>query len=119
MNCDFTLAVVGSRTFNDYNLLKEKLDDLNKKYNIVKIVSGGARGADQLSEIWARENMKPTKILYPEWKKHGKSAGIIRNKEIVSESDYVVAFWDGTSKGTKSSIEFAQQFNKHVEIIYF
>ena len=83
------VAIIGSRGFNDYELVKSILE----KYNdVTTIVSGGAKGADSLGERWAKEKGIPTKIFYPDWNKHGKSAGYIRNKDIISNSDLVIAF---------------------------
>ena len=54
---EFYLLVAGTRTFEDYNFLKEKLDHLltNQKDRTINIVSGGARGADALAEKYAKE----------------------------------------------------------------
>ena len=54
------IAIIGSRTFNDYELLQETLE--NYKDQISVIVSGGARGADTLGERWAKENNIKTDI---------------------------------------------------------
>lgn len=113
------VAIVGSRTFDNYLLLKETLDIINDCNNIKMIISGGARGADKLGERYAKENDIETLIFIPDWKKFGKSAGFIRNKDIVENSDKVVAFWDGKSKGTLSSINLAKKLNKELEIIKF
>jgi len=43
------LAVVGSRTFTDRNMLYEYLDKAHKTNPIKNIISGGARGADTLA----------------------------------------------------------------------
>lgn len=99
------VAVVGSRSFTDYELLKKTLDELYP--NITRIVSGGAKGADSLSEQYAKEEGIPTQIFKPDWEKHGKAAGFIRNRDIVENSDMVIAFHDGQSKGTANSIELA------------
>ncbi len=109
------IAVVGSRNFQDYTLLKNTL----KNFDINQIISGGARGADTLAEDYAREKHIPVKIFYPDWQKFGKAAGFIRNKDIVKNSDMVIAFWDGQSRGTRSSIELAKQYGKNVKIIRF
>ena len=85
------VAVVGSRTFDDYQILKQVLDELK----ISKIISGGARGADLLAEKYAKEFKLETKIFLLNWKKFGRGAGVIRNKDIVYYSNFVVAFWDG------------------------
>ena len=101
------IGIIGSRTFNDYELLKEVMSDyLNRdnELNCDLVVSGGARGADYLGERWAKENNIPTLIFKPDWDKYGKSAGFIRNEDIVKNSDFVVVFWDGVSKGSKNSM---------------
>lgn len=43
------------------------------------------------------------------WKKYGKQAGPIRNREIVSQIDRLVAFWDGHSPGTRDCIDQAMK----------
>lgn len=111
------IAVIGSRSFNNYDLLK---NTLNSNYvDIEQIVSGGANGADKLVEKYCREYNININIYYPEWNLYGKAAGPIRNEKIIRNCDEVVAFWDGISPGTKSSINFAKKFNKPCRIIYY
>ena len=86
------VAVIGSRTFNDYEEVKRSLSAIN----ITLLVSGGAKGADTLGEQYAKENNIPTKIFLPDWNKHGKAAGFIRNTDIINEAELVVAFWDNS-----------------------
>lgn len=111
------IAIIGSRTFNDYDLLKRTILKTISIEQIEKVVSGGARGADQLGEQFAREFNLSTTIFLPEWSKHGRSAGFIRNAEIIKNSDFVFAFWDGESKGTLNSINTAKKLNIPVIII--
>ena len=79
------LIVVGSRTFNNYALLKEECDKAIKdmmdydKYYIIHIVSGGAKGADNLAERYSKENDYDMIVFPAEWDKYGKSAGYKRN----------------------------------------
>ena len=113
------IAIVGSRTFSDYNLLERHINDIAKSFNIIKIISGGANGADTLGEKYANINKIPTLILKPDWGKYGKGAGYIRNKDIINSSDKVVAFWDGKSKGTLNSINLAKKQNKLIQMIEF
>ena len=114
-----TLAIVGSRNFDDYELLLTKVDKLVPLHKITMIVSGGAQGADSLGEKYAKNNNIPIKIFKPDWKKFGRSAGIIRNKDIISAADVVIAFWDGESKGTLNSIDLAKKNGKKLIIVYF
>lgn len=105
------VAIIGSRSFNDYEFLKEKLNP----DSISIIVSGGAFGADELAEQYAEEHEIPMRIFKPNWKL-GKHAGLLRNIEIVDFCDFVIAFWNGKSKGTKHAIEYAKKIGKEVVI---
>lgn len=109
------VAVIGSRSFTDYDELKRTLSAIK----ITEIISGGADGADKLAEQYATENNIPTKIFLPDWKKNGRAAGFMRNTDIINEAELVVAFWDGQSNGTKDSITKAENQNKKVLIITF
>lgn len=114
----FRLIVAGSRDFNDYDLLKKTLDALLVNQHDVKIVSGGARGADALGERYAKENGHKLTIFPAEWTKLGKAAGFIRNEQMAEYSDALVAFWDGESKGTKHMIDTAKKFGLNIRIKY-
>jgi hypothetical protein len=111
------LGVVGSRTFEDYAYMWGALVALHFRYGLTGIVSGGARGADRMAEKFCREElgMEPTVIL-PDWDKYGKKAGFLRNIDIVQVSDYIVAFWDGKSRGTEHSIGLARNQAKLLRI---
>jgi hypothetical protein len=109
------LAVIGSRSLTNRDLVYKKLDELKDEVEL--LLSGGAKGADLLAQKWAEENNITTKIFKPEWEKFGKSAGILRNKMIIESCDYCIAFWDGVSKGTKSSIDFCVKMNKPYLIV--
>lgn len=110
-----TIAVIGSRNFNDYGRLKACLERLKP----TKIVSGGSHGADKLAEYYADENGIDKIIHLPEWDKYGKGAGIVRNQLIIDDCDMVVAFWDKKSRGTRDSITKAHNQSKDILIIYF
>lgn len=100
------IAVIGSRNFSDYELLESTLASLPQ---VTRFVSGGAKGADALAEIYAEKNQIPVIVFKPDWEKYGKAAGVIRNREIIEAAEMLVAFWDGESKGTASSLAFAQK----------
>lgn len=108
-------AIIGSRHFYDY----KSLCDLCDKYNIAFINSGGAIGVDTLAERYAIERNIPIQIFFPDWNQFGKRAGFLRNIEIIDNSDLVIAFWDGQSRGTKHSIDYAVKQGKEVIIEFF
>ena len=107
------VGVIGSRVFNNYELVVKTLSN----FDITLIISGGAIGADTLGEKYANEHNIPILIFKPDWEMYGKSAGMIRNTDIVDNSDVIVAFWDGTSKGTLDSIKKAEKRGKKVLVI--
>ena len=113
------IIIAGSRNFNDYNLLKSSCDNLLTQFTNIEIVSGTARGADKLGERYAREKGYDIKEFPANWDKFGKSAGYIRNDEMAKYADMLIAFWDGTSKGTKHMIDLANKRGIRVEIVRY
>jgi hypothetical protein len=113
----FKLIIAGSREFDNYPLLKEKVDFLLKNVTEdIEIVSGTARGADTLGEKYARENNFQVKLFPADWNKHGKSAGFIRNEEMAKYANACVVFWMNNSKGTKHMIDLSQKYNLKLRI---
>lgn len=110
------IAVVGSRDFKDTDEARNIIFEMFEPFGRAEpadLVSGGARGIDQLAEevidgLNKEYDAKIKKIIFkPDWNKYGKRAGFLRNELIINEADFVLAFWDGKSKGTKHSIDLA------------
>ena len=113
------VAIVGSRSI-EYDKLKKEAYELLCRYipaNATEIVSGGAVGIDTLAEIYAKNNHLPTKIFKPNYAKYGRRAPIIRNDEIISYAQYVLAFWDGNSHGTAYTVATCIKEGVPVKII--
>lgn len=99
------VAIIGSRN----------LDVDIEKYipeNTTMIISGGAKGIDSLAETYANEHNISTIIFKPDYSKYGRKAPLVRNQLIAKEADIVVAIWDGKSKGTAYTINYAQKIGK-------
>jgi len=115
------VAIVGSRGFKDLMLVAKKVQELNDAAladgSRVIIVSGGARGVDTAAENAANALGMDTVIFKPDWNKYGKRAGFIRNVDIITQSDVVIAFWDGKSNGTRHDIYLAKEQGKPTTII--
>ena len=107
------LAVIGSRKLTDVDI------DKYVSGGVEEIVSGGAVGVDRRAAEYARsKGLKLTEFL-PEYERYGRAAPIVRNKQIVDYADKILVFWDGTSRGTWSVIEYAQKTGKPCEIIKY
>ncbi len=113
------IVVAGCRDFENYDIAKEYIDfcisEIKNNHTVI-FVSGGCRGADRLGERYAQENGYEVELHSADWKKYGRSAGPKRNKEMAEIADYVICFWNGKSKGTKSMIDYAKGLNKPVRI---
>ncbi len=73
----------------------------------IVIIEGGATGADSAAVDFATVNFCKLEEYPADWKRHGRSAGYIRNKQMLVEGkpDLVVAFPGG--KGTAMMVELA------------
>lgn len=118
----YKVIIAGGRHFKDYELLKEKCDyylkNKLKEFQVV-IVSGNAAGADFLGERYAQERGLQCDARSAEWKKYGKSAGFIRNKEMAEIADALIAFWDGNSRGTANMINLAKSKGLRVAVVRY
>ena len=117
---DYRVIIAGSRSFNDYVLLREQcLSILQEKMRThrVIIVSGHARGADSLGERFAKEFRLPFELHPAKWRLLDRAAGMVRNAEMAKCSDALIAFWDGESRGTRHMISFARKRGLEVSVI--
>ena len=100
------LAIVGSRGLDISQL--SWLEPLVPK-DCEAIVSGGAKGVDQLAWEIARHLGLACIELLPDYGRYGRGAPLIRDREIVREADLVLAVWDGASPGTRYVMEQCQK----------
>jgi len=115
------ILVCGGRDFNDYAAVSEVLNELciehSENYNPddnwlptdITIISGKARGADTMASDFAICNFCQLEEYPADWKTHGKSAGPIRNRQMLVEGkpDLVVAFPGG--RGTANMVSIAKK----------
>lgn len=80
------------------------------------IVTGGAKGVDQAAMDMAKRLSLELIVFRPDYKRYGRGAPIVRNQQIVQKADLVLAFRDGKSRGTKSSIDFAKKAGKKLKL---
>lgn len=107
------VAIVGSRTFQNLQLVRDYVRDLP---NDTIVVSGGARGVDRTAEDEAQKRGLKTAIFLAAWDEFGKVAGLLRNSDIVKNCDRLVAFHRQGSRGTADSIAKARAAGKPVEV---
>ena len=111
------IIIAGGRTFNNYNLIFEKCEEAFSQQTEIEVVSGIAKGADALGELYSKEKGYKLTQFAPDWNKYGKGAGYKRNEQMALYADALIAFWDGESRGTKSMIELAEKHKLKIKII--
>ena len=104
------IAIIGSRSITEPDIGKYVSEG-------DEIVSGGAVGVDMWAADYAEKNGLKLTLFLPEYDRYGRAAPILRNKKIVDYADKIVAFWNGSSKGTLSVIKYAEKCGKPCEII--
>ena len=107
------VAVIGSRGLKIENLEKYLPDD------VTEIITGGAKGVDTSAKEYALSHHIPLTEFLPEYHKYRKAAPLKRNLTIIEHADLVLAFWDGTSLGTKFVIDTCQKNGIPIEVYQF
>ena len=105
------VAIFGSRNISVENIgiyLPRETDE---------IVTGGAKGVDACAFEYAKSKGIKLTLFFPEYKIYGKGAPLKRNEKIALYADQGIAFWDGSSRGTKYTIDLFLRFGKNVRII--
>ncbi len=133
----FKVIIAGGRDYDDYESAKRRYDVvLSNVGDEIEIVSGscdddkgvhtftrddGSKvyGADGLGERYAKEKGYRVKNFFAEWRLYGKPAGPIRNKKMAKYADAAICHWDGKSKGTRSMILLAEEFDLKLRVIKY
>ena len=107
------LLIAGSRGIKAFDLSEY----IPKETKL--IISGGAGGVDALAEKYADEHKISKLILRPQYALYGKGAPLKRNEEMVDIADFVLVIWDGASRGSRYTIEYAKKKNKNVRVVCY
>jgi len=103
------VAIVGSRGYLDLDSVKSYVAALPAD---TVVITGGAKGVDTVAEEAAKALGLKVVVHLADWNLYGKAAGQIRNQVVVDDCDRLVAFWDGTSPGTRGAISLASKAGK-------
>ena len=112
------ILICGDRHWKDYKTI---FDEVSKINDIEVIIHGAARGADTLGGKVADNLNIPTEVYSAQWSEHGRSAGPIRNIQMLVKGmpDIVLAFHPNivNSKGTKHMVKISLKNNTKVRVI--
>ena len=129
---ELRVIIAGSRDFDDFPKLMNncidilfKITDQHSDLDKIRIVSGTARGADQLGEQYAKITGYKVSRFPADWDGLGKRAGYVRNAEMAKfavadgNCGVLIAFWDCKSRGTKHMVDLAEKNGLEVHIVRF
>ena len=105
------LLIVGSRSITNFSLSEYVPKDTTL------IISGGAGGVDTLAEKYADEHRLSKLILRPKYERYGQGAPIKRNEQMVELCDEVLVIWDGVSRGSKHTADYARKRGKPLTVV--
>ena len=105
------LLIAGSRNIDTFNLSEHIPEETDL------IICGGAKGIDRIAERYADLHKISKLVLLPQYRRYGKGAPLKRNETMVDIADRVLIVWDGLSRGTKYTIEYAKKIGKPIQIL--
>ncbi len=105
------LLIIGSRSITSFDVSPYICAGVDT------VISGGASGIDRLAEQYADRHRLSKYILRPRYDLYGRAAPLKRSEEMIDMADAILVVWDGCSKGTKHSIEYAKKKNKPITLV--
>lgn len=111
------ILVCGDRNWTNKQAILRELKDFPKD---TTVIHGAARGADTIGGIVAKELGFKIEAFPANWRKYGKRAGPIRNRQMLeAKPDLVLAFHPdlNKSKGTKHMVQISQEAGIKTKVI--
>lgn len=110
--------IAGSRHVRDIRSLLVAIQESG--FQITEVVSGTARGVDQMGEAWATRRGIPIRKFVPAWRDrdgvYNPGAGFQRNADMAKYAEAAVILWDGESGGTADMIARAKKLNLKLHV---
>ena len=108
------IGIVGSRHFPE---LERVADYVRSLPGTASLVTGSASGVDAEATRAARERGLPVRVLGASFEEAADAGSAVeRNLRLVQSCEVLVAFWDGSSPGTRSTVERALDNGREVHV---
>lgn len=110
------ILICGSRGYKYTRRLMDFVDTLTPD---TEIIVGDARGVDRIVKAYAISLGFDPQVFEAAWDRYGRNAGMRRNLEMLDQMPHlVIAFWDGSSPGTKMMIETALKRHINIQVVF-
>ncbi len=108
------IAIVGSRHYPDLERVEAHVAGLPEG---TTLVTGSASGVDAAAIRSARARNLPL-VRLPASLEEGSDPKLAaeRNRKLVEQADVLVAFWDGSSEGTRHTVDRALDAGKEIHV---
>jgi predicted Rossmann fold nucleotide-binding protein DprA/Smf involved in DNA uptake len=108
------VAIVGSRRFPDLERVEAYVESLPEG---TRLLTGSASGVDAAVTRAARRRGLAVQVLGASFEEaRDQAAAASRNQKLVSLCDVLVAFWDGSSAGTRATVDRALDNGREVHV---
>lgn len=107
--------IAGSRHLDDEELIAKAVR--LSGFAVSVLLSGHGGKVDLNAEKWAAKNSIPVELYPAQWNEHGKAAGPLRNRTMVSKAAALIAVWDGVSRGTEDCVAEARRRGLKVYVL--
>jgi phosphoserine phosphatase len=120
------VLVTGDRHWDDDHVISTLLLGYSEaaafQSEVLYVIQGGQRGADELARTWAEQALDVESITeHADWERYGLAAGPIRNRKMIDEHEpeVVLAFHNNLplSKGTRDCVKYAREQGIPVYVI--
>lgn len=117
------LLITGSRSWDREDIICDELTRFaqwaRRSGETVSMLSGTAKGADQICEKFARSLGFVIERYPANWDLYGKRAGFVRNQQMVdTKPDYCLAFVKNGSRGASMTARIAELSGIRTRIVY-
>lgn len=124
------IVIAGTKTFGDIKLLRKEVTEFLelcigypenseefKNNFIIEIVSGKARGADTLGEMYAKKRGYKVIPFRANWRAYGIAAGPIRNEKMAKYGTHCIIFRIDNSKGSTDMFKQAKKYKLPLKVV--
>lgn len=111
------VIIAGSRHLTDTSPIISAVATWRALFPLTEVVVGGAPGTDQLAEYWAKAEGLPVRRFPADWRRYGRGAGPVRNRQMAAYADGLIALPFGRSIGTRQMIAEARKSGLEVLVI--